>query len=347
MRVVSLGSGSSGNALLVEAGPNGRTKLLVDAGFSVRILRERLRLAGVTFSQIQGVLITHEHSDHILGLPMIMKRYTTPIVADPRTLAAIEQIFTAGILRTESGALGSLETEPGIDPGDHLVIDDMTGDQSIYSRGGVYPRPGLDHLALDHLAPDHPDPWDNRPHSARPDYIHLAVGAHYIIGDIEVVSFPVSHDAVAPCGYLLSAGGCRVCVAIDSGEVTPTMLEAMNQADLLILESNHDRERLLRGPYPYSLKQRILSPTGHLSNDQAAEAVLRTWRTDAVRWLWLAHLSRTNNTPKLALQQMRRRIQEVGVNLGQVHLSVLPHTMGVVWDSTQLWHVPSLWEMQM
>jgi phosphoribosyl 1,2-cyclic phosphodiesterase len=345
MRVVSLGSGSSGNALLVEAGPNGRTKLLVDAGFSARILRERLRLAGVSLSQIRGVLITHEHSDHILGLPMIMKHYATPIVADPRTLIAIEQIFTAGILRTESGALVSLETEPGIDSGDHLNINDVAGDHSVYNRGGACPRPGLDRLAL-----DHPDPWDdphNHPHSAHPDYIHLAVGAHCTIGDIEVVSFPVSHDAVAPCGYLLSAGGCRVCLAIDSGEVTPTMLEAMNQADLLILESNHDRERLLRGPYPYSLKQRILSSTGHLSNDQAAEAVLRTWRTDAVRWLWLSHLSRTNNTPKLALQRMRRRIQEVGVNLEQVHLSVLPHTMGGVWDSTQLWHVPSLWEMQL
>jgi len=345
MRVVSLGSGSSGNALLIEAGPNGRTKLLVDAGFSDRILRERLRSAGVTLSQIQGILITHEHADHILGLPTIMKRYATPVVADPRTLAAIEQIFTAGILRSESGALVSLETEPGVNPGDHLVINDMASDHSVYSRGGVYPRPGLDRLTL-----DHPDPWDdlhNRPHSAHPDYIYLAVGTRCMIGDIEVVSFPVSHDAVAPCGYLLSAGGCRVCVVIDSGEVTPTMLEAMNQADLLILESNHDRERLLRGPYSYPLKQRILSPTGHLSNDQAAEAVLRTWRTDAGRWLWLSHLSRTNNTPKLALQSMRTHIQEAGVNLGQIHISVLSPNMGGVWDSTQLWHVPSLWEMQM
>ena len=121
----------------------------------------------------------------------------------------------------------------------------------------------------------------------------------------------------------------------------------MKQADLLILESNHDRERLLRGPYPYSLKQRILSPTGHLSNDQAAEAVLRTWRTDAVRWLWLSHLSRTNNTPKLALQSMRTRIQESRANLAQIHISVLSHDIGSEWDSTQLWHVPSLWEMQM
>jgi len=76
MRVVSLGSGSSGNALLVEAGPNGRTKLLVDAGFSERILRERLRSAGVALSQIQGVLITHEHADHIYRIVTDVKSST-------------------------------------------------------------------------------------------------------------------------------------------------------------------------------------------------------------------------------------------------------------------------------
>jgi phosphoribosyl 1,2-cyclic phosphodiesterase len=312
MRVVSLGSGSSGNALLVEAGPSGRTKLLVDAGFNERILRERLRSAGVSISQIRDILITHEHVDHILGLSAIMKGYTIPVVADPRTLAAIERTFTTDILRSESGALVSLETAAGIDPTEHVLIDDRSSH-----------------------------------HSVRDNSIDFAVGTRCMLGDIEVVSFSVSHDAVAPCGYLLSAGGCRVCVVIDSGEVTPTMLEAMNQADLLILESNHDRERLLRGPYPYALKQRILSSTGHLSNDQAAEAVLRTWRTDAVRWLWLSHLSRTNNTPKLAMNNMRRRIQTSGANLDQIHISVLPHVMGGVWDSTQLWQVPSLWEMQL
>ena len=312
MRVVSLGSGSSGNALLVEAGPSGRTKILVDAGFSDRILRERLRSVGVSISQIQAILITHEHADHILGLPTIVKRHSTPLVADPHTLVAIEQILNAGVLRSESGALLSIETEAGNDAIEHLLVDDVLSSYSM---------------------------CDNS--------IHLAAGSRCMLGDIEVISFPVSHDAVAPCGYLLSAGGCRVCVAIDSGEVTPAMLEAMNQADLLILESNHDRARLLRGPYPYALKQRILSSTGHLSNDQAAEAVLRTWRTDAVRWLWLSHLSRTNNTPRLALQSMRTRIQEAKVNLGQIHISVLPHAMGGIWDSTQLWHVPSLWEMQL
>ena len=312
MRVVSLGSGSSGNALLVEAGPNGRTKLLIDAGFSERILRERLRSVGVSISQIQGILITHEHADHILGLATIMKRYATPVIADPRTLAAIEQTLSSGILRSESGTLVSLETVTGIDAIEHIVVGDMSNSHSISDNS-----------------------------------IDLIIGTRYILGDIEVVSFPVSHDAVAPCGYLLSAGGCRVCLVTDSGEVTSAMIEAMNQADLLILESNHDRERLLRGPYPYALKQRILSSTGHLSNDQAAEAVLRTWRTDAVRWLWLSHLSRTNNTPKIALQSMRARIQSAKGNLGQIHISVLPQTMGAIWDSTQLWHAPSLWEMQL
>ncbi len=119
----------------------------------------------------------------------------------------------------------------------------------------------------------------------------------------------------------------------------------MRQADLLIIEANHDRERLLRGPYPQNLKMRILSRTGHLSNDQAADAILRTWRTDSVRWLWLSHLSRTNNTPTLALKGVRARLQEAGANLAQVHISTLPPDMGRVWDSTQLWQATSLWDM--
>ncbi len=262
MRVVSLGSGSSGNALLVEAGPYGRTKLLIDAGFTDRILRDRLRLAGVALSQIQGVLITHEHADHILGLPTLMKHYATPVVADPRTLTAIQQIFSAGILRTESGTLVSLETEPNFDTGDRPILDDGTSEHFEYSRGGACPRPVPGGDLRDRPVSPRSVPGNDlrdRPVSPCPGFVHLAVGSRCMIGDFEVVSFPVSHDAVAPCGFLLSAGGCRVCVAIDSGEVTPIMLEAMNQADLLILESNYDRERLLRGPYSYSLKQRILS----------------------------------------------------------------------------------------
>src|SRR5437588_7109494 len=91
MRVTSLASGSSGNALLVEAGPGRRTRLLVDAGLSGNILIERLRKAGTHPAQLQGVLVTHEHSDHIIGLPVLTKRYAVPVITAPDTLAAIEQ----------------------------------------------------------------------------------------------------------------------------------------------------------------------------------------------------------------------------------------------------------------
>jgi phosphoribosyl 1,2-cyclic phosphodiesterase len=310
MRVVSLGSGSSGNALLVEAGPQGRTKLLVDAGLSGSLLHERLRKVTVHPAQLQGILVTHEHSDHVLGLPLLMKRYAIPVIADARTCKAIEDGLLSGSWRTDSG---TLVTTPSDNV--HRVVE-----------------PSLDSPTMQ---------ADQSTHCMQP----LPAGTHRVIGDIEVISFPISHDAVAPCGYLLTAGGCRVCLVTDSGEVTAEMLRHIGEADLLILEANHDRERLRRGPYPQMLKNRILGSTGHLSNDQTADAVLRTWRPDGVRWLWLAHLSRTNNTPSLALKSVRARLHAAGVNLAHIHISTLPPGMGSVWDSTQLWHTESLWEM--
>lgn len=299
MRVTSLGSGSSGNALLVEAGPRRRTKLLVDVGLPYRLLVERLRMAQVSPAQLSGVLLTHEHSDHTIGLPGLLKRCALAIFSTSGTLSAIEQLPLWDEPLLESGAFSEATTVPA-----------ASSSRALLARL-LHPLP---------------------------------VGVCSVIGDIEVRSFPVSHDAAEPCGYLLSAGGWRVGVVIDSGEVTLAMLDAMQSADLLILESNHDLQRLLRGPYPYHLKQRILSSTGHLSNDQAAEAVLRTWRGDSLRWLWLSHLSRTNNTPRLALKSMVTRLGSAHANLSHIHISVSPPDLGQVWDTEQLWHEPSLWE---
>ncbi len=325
MRVTSLASGSTGNALLVEAGPQGRTKLLVDAGLNGRLLVNRLRQLAVPPAHLQGVLVTHEHSDHIIGLPALMKRFAVPAVADARTLGAIEESFASGVWQTDAGAIVTRKSEASITLS--ISANVVTSEQQESEEATLVTAHGM---------------WQgDKLRYTTP----LSVGSHTIIGDIEVRSFPVSHDAVAPCGYLLKADGRCVCVAIDSGKVTSTMLKMMKRADLLIIESNHDRQRLLSGPYPYSLKQRILSSKGHLSNDQAAEAVLHTWRPDGIRWVWLSHLSLVNNTPELALEIMRNHIEFAGANPAQVQIATLPPGMGDVWDSAQSWRTPSLWEI--
>lgn len=303
MRVVSLASSSSGNSLLIEAGPRGRTKLLIDVGLSLRQLVQRLRSHNVRPEQLQGVLITHEHSDHVRGLPSLLTRYGVSAITDPRTYQAVVASIAAGCWSTDSGNFKEIESLDGA-PTDFFESP-LTDDAPLQA---------------------------------------LPAGSHRVIGDIEVTSFPIPHDAVAPCGYLLRAGGCRVCVVTDCGSVTPTMLEAIRHADLLVLEANHDRERLIRGPYPRMLKARILGPNGHLSNDQTAEAVLHTWRFDSVRWLWLAHLSRTNNTPTLALEGIRGSLRKAGADLAQIHISALPPDIGPTWDSTRLWQATDLWK---
>jgi phosphoribosyl 1,2-cyclic phosphodiesterase len=341
MRVISLGSGSSGNALLVEAGPRGRTKVLVDAGLAGAILVERLRRAGTHPKHLQGVLITHEHIDHVIGLPVLMKRYGITAISAPATLAAIQQSSNSWSMDQQTRA-SEAATPPQTASDTATPPQTANQDSSEHEEASPAGANSSTRLYVETAKNGLSSHRGSRPVVPT---MPMEVGSRCMIGDIEVISFPVSHDAVAPCGYLLTAGGCRICIVIDSGEVTSTMLEAMHHADLLILESNHDRERLIRGPYPYNLKQRILSATGHLSNDQAADAVLQTWRTDSVRWLWLSHLSRTNNTPKIALKSMINRLEKAGVSLEQIHISVSPPAMGSVWDSAQLWHEPSLWEM--
>jgi phosphoribosyl 1,2-cyclic phosphodiesterase len=271
---------------------------------------------------MQGICVTHEHSDHVIGLPWLAKHSAAAIISDPRTLAVLKQQFATGIIYNEYSTPTSQLTESVCEEPAFYAYDGGSRIEPVQWELYEQPEQSANFLSLP-----------------------LDAGARRVIGDIEIISFPVSHDAVAPCGYLLSAAGCRVCVVIDSGQVTDAILTAINQADLLVIESNHDRERLLRGPYPQSLKQRILSPTGHLSNDQAADAILLTWRSDSVRWLWLSHLSRTNNTPRLAFTTLRQRLTAARANLSQAHISVLPPGMGHTWDSTQLWQSRSLWEM--
>jgi phosphoribosyl 1,2-cyclic phosphodiesterase len=121
------------------------------------------------------------------------------------------------------------------------------------------------------------------------------------VGGMEVGAFRTLHDAAEPLGFTVAADGRRVAIVTDTGLFTDDILFSVAGADVLVLEANHDTEMLREGPYPWHLKQRILSEQGHLSNAQAAQALRRVFETDArKRVVLLAHLSAENNTPQIA-----------------------------------------------
>jgi len=140
--------------------------------------------------------------------------------------------------------------------------------------------------------------------SARP-LAHTACrdGEPFMIGDLTIEPFATSHDAAEPCGFIITEGGLRFGYCTDTGIITPRMHDLLRQCDGIVLESNHCPDMLQSGPYPESLKRRIRSKRGHLSN-QAAAACLRDFGRDFPRII-LAHLSEMNNTPEKAIGSAR------------------------------------------
>lgn len=137
-------------------------------------------------------------------------------------------------------------------------------------------------------------------------------GIETTIGDIEVIPFSLSHDAAEPLGYCLRCNGKQISIVTDTGVVTDEILSAIADSDILVLESNHDVEMLMNGRYPPMLKQRILGMHGHLSNTAAGEAVLDIMALDRKpRCIFLAHLSRDNNSPQLAEQTVSAILAEM------------------------------------
>jgi phosphoribosyl 1,2-cyclic phosphodiesterase len=139
----------------------------------------------------------------------------------------------------------------------------------------------------------------------------VGAGAFELAG-FEVVPIPLMHDAREPMGFRFSCGACSLAVATDLGEVDAVVEESLLSADALIVEANHDRDRLLEGPYPEYLKRRILSGYGHLSNDQCAD-LLRRVACPELQRVVLAHLSQENNRPLLAWEAAASALYERGV----------------------------------
>ena len=247
MAICSLASGSSGNCYVVLSE---NTALLVDAGISGRQIRNRLEQLNLSIDGISGILITHEHSDHIRGL--------------------------AGLSKSK--------------------------DIIVYANESTF-------LGMNVSLPE----------SKRSCFV---TGDCFTVGDLEVRTFPVSHDSGDPVGYSFSSEGRRIAIVTDTGVVTEPLLREMREADILVLESNHDENILRMGRYPWFLKQRILGNRGHLSNSAAAEALATILDDDEqcgltkARMVLLAHLSKENNFPEMAMATVENILGERGYMTG-------------------------------
>lgn len=147
-------------------------------------------------------------------------------------------------------------------------------------------------------------------------------GETFSVGEIMVRSFPVSHDAAEPVGFTFSSQGKRISIVTDTGCMNEEIISEIKDADILVLEANHDVDMLKIGRYPWFLKKRVLGEEGHLSNEAAGETILKLMSEDRKeRLVLLAHLSRENNFPEMAYQTVKNILEEADYYIGK-HLKL-------------------------
>ena len=239
--ITLLGSGSAGNCALIESGS---CRLLVDGGLSARQITTRLASVGVEPGMLDGILLTHEHADHVGGLRVLCKETPIPIYCTS---------LTAEILRKNELALHR-------------------------------------------------------------DVRQFHAGANFEIKDIAVQSFSVPHDAVDPVGFTFHHGCESLGFLTDLGKCTNLARERVRGVSTLVIETNHDEKTLQNDPRrPWSLKQRIMSIHGHLSNAAAATELAGLLGHGLNRAI-LCHLSRDCNSPELAVGEVRARLAAEGAD---------------------------------
>ena len=209
-----------------------KTRLLLDAGLGKRETLRRLAAVGRVVDRLDGIVISHEHTDHIGSLAQVLGKWRAPVYLTEATHAEVLRIL-----------------------------------------------PEKSRKRLDRVE-------------------HIRAGQRFLVGDMEVSPFQVEHDAVDPLAFTFRANGTKVAVVTDLGCITALVKVHLRGSDCLVLESNHDLEMLKVGPYPWHVKQRVMSSKGHLSNKTTSEFLGDVEAFDGLaRYLVLAHLSETNNNP--------------------------------------------------
>lgn len=248
MQFSVLASGSTGNAIYVE---NDEHAFLVDVGLSGKKMEQLFSQINRDMKKLSGILVTHEHSDHIKGLGVVARKYNVPIYANAKTWDAMEHLI--GQIPTDLKFQFDMETMK-------------------------------------------------------------------TFGSIDIQSFAVSHDAADPMFYVFHENNRKLAVITDTGYVSDRMKGYIRGADSFVFESNHDVGMLQMGRYPWSIKRRILSDVGHVSNEDAAVAM-----SDVVfekpTQIYLSHLSKDNNMKELARMSVSQTLQSCGILAGEfVHL---------------------------
>jgi phosphoribosyl 1,2-cyclic phosphodiesterase len=309
MRMTVLASGSKGNSTVISSS---RTRVLVDAGLSCRELLKRMSIAGEDPAQLNAILITHEHQDHIAGLSVLARRLNIPVFFTEPTHRAWVRMLTPRTTMTyakwldhvqrekeaRAAAVAAQSTELAAQPDEIASVsaEAMQRSDDPHAALELPVDPDEEELCLPQsqsAAAQKPDPT----YLPAVEYFHS--GTQFSIGDIDITPFTIPHDAADPCGFVFESEGVRMALATDLGYMPPNVKAALKRIDVLLLESNHDLEMLRDGPYPWSVKQRVLSRVGHLSNDATAEFLQKDYDGGA-SWIILGHLSESNNAPELA-----------------------------------------------
>jgi phosphoribosyl 1,2-cyclic phosphodiesterase len=284
VRFTVLASGSKGNAAVLTGG---RTRILVDCGLSCRELFRRMRLAGEEPEKLDAILITHEHSDHVGGLAVTARKLGIPVYftegthrAWMRWISPRRQMTYAQWLEQTRQQAAARQAETVCEEGEADESDLVEAEVVKVAAVPMEPAKAKDPTWL-------------------PAVEFFQAGEPFEIGEIAVSPFTIPHDAADPVGFVLQAEGVRLGFATDLGYIPPNVKAQLKNLDLLLLESNHDLEMLRDGPYPWAVKQRVLSRVGHLSNEAAA-AFLEDGYDGQAAYVILAHLSESNNLPELA-----------------------------------------------
>ncbi len=233
--VCPLRSGSSGNSLFIG---DKKTGFLLDAGTSGKTIATALRSLGRDPVDLAGIVVTHEHIDHIAGVGVLLRKYKLPLYVNQATWQAM------------AGTVGQVD-------------------------------PALVHI--------------------------IEQGAEFNLAGFSLTSFATPHDAVASSGYRIRTAAGDISLLTDLGCMTAELIEQAAGSKVVVIEANYDQAMLEAGPYPFALKERVSSPLGHLSNLECAQAVAELLELGTERFI-LAHLSKENNFPELALLTVGRHL---------------------------------------